>query len=682
MAMAPILQLLPWQLASHTRSKTKSADWLRWRKDLDERAVMKISKVRIRHYRSIADIDIECGDLVALVGRNGAGKSCILRAIEAFYDSGAAIGPDDFHHRDLTHPVRVQVRFCGLSPEARELFSPYVQDDSLDVELVVHVENGRTVAKYHGVRLCQPEFKAVRAAGSAIEKRNAYNELRGSPQFSALPPWLNQAQGMDALMQWEAANPEGLVREQDDGQFFGFRAVAQGYLGRFTRVVPIPAVGEASAIGTEGRGTPLTRLMDLLVRSTLDQREDISTFKKKLQDEYRAILSPDSVTELADVESKLTATLASFAPSARVAMRWRALSDLEVPLPTAEVLLVEDDFEGGVDRVGHGLQRAFVLAVLQHLASATSPAAPEAGQNASPSLLLLFEEPELYQHPSRQRHIAALLRKLAGGGIPGAADGMQVIYSTHSPLMVGIDRFDDIRLLRKCPSGVDASKKESRVRFASAQSVADRSWFAFGSQGPPFTADAERARMLSALTTTVNEGFFADVAVLVEGESDRAAIQAQAMQMGVSLDALGCALIPCVGKAGLLRPLAVFQVIGVPCYVVWDGDCVKAQQPELNHRVQRLVGAPVGDWPALAVTGKYACFPNTLEDTIKAEIGDSLYDSAVSQALAEYALVARNDGLKNPHVVKRALDIASSNGRQSITLRSIVEAIAVAARVP
>ncbi len=52
---------------------------------------MKIRKVRIRHYRSIADIEIECDDLVALVGRNGAGKSCILRALEAFYDSGTAM---------------------------------------------------------------------------------------------------------------------------------------------------------------------------------------------------------------------------------------------------------------------------------------------------------------------------------------------------------------------------------------------------------------------------------------------------------------------------------------------------------------------------------------------------------------------------------------------------------------
>jgi putative ATP-dependent endonuclease of OLD family len=642
---------------------------------------LKVRKLRIRHYRSIADVEIECGDLVALVGRNGAGKSCILRALEAFYDSGAGIGVDDFHHRDLTQPVRVLVSFSDLTAESRELFAPYMQGDSLDVELVVHAENGRTSAKYHGSRLSRAEFKTVRSAVTAADKKAAYNTLRAEPQFAALPAWQSQAQGLDALAQWEAAYPAGLAREQDDGQFFGFKAVAQGYLGRFTRIVPIPAVREASAIGTEGRGTPLTQLMDLLVRSTLEQRADVAAFKKKLQDEYRALLSPESVTELGEVESRLTATLATFAPSARVAMRWRTLGELEVPLPAADVSLVEDDFEGGVDRVGHGLQRAFVLALLQHLASATTPMAPGGVPNTSPSLLLLFEEPELYQHPSRQRHIAAILRRLAGGEIPGAADGMQVIYSTHSPLMVGIDRFEDIRLLRKFPSEVDASRKESRVRFTSAQAVADRSWLAFGSEGPRFTAEAERARMLSALTPAVNEGFFADLAVLLEGESDRAAIHAQAMRMDISLDALGCALIPCVGKSGLLRPLSVFQQLGIPCYVVWDGDALNAQQPEQNHRVQRLFGAPIEDWPALAVTPAYACFPNTLETTLKAELGEAVYDAAVNDALKEYSLAVRADGLKNPYVVRRVLDIAATKGKESATLRSIVEAIASAARV-
>jgi hypothetical protein len=66
-----------------------------------------------------------------------------------------------------------------------------------------------------------------------------------------------------------------------------------------------------------------------------------------------------------------------------------------------------------------------------------------------PGLVLAIEEPELYQHPSRQRHMASVLLELSQGTIPGVAKRTQVLYSTHSPLFVGLDRFEQIRLLRK-----------------------------------------------------------------------------------------------------------------------------------------------------------------------------------------------------------------------------------------
>jgi predicted ATP-dependent endonuclease of OLD family len=65
------------------------------------------------------------------------------------------------------------------------------------------------------------------------------------------------------------------------------------------------------------------------------------------------------------------------------------------------------------------------------------------------TLILGIEEPELYQHPSRQRHLASILLGLSQSGIPGVVPSVQVIYTTHSPLFVDIGRFDAIRVLRK-----------------------------------------------------------------------------------------------------------------------------------------------------------------------------------------------------------------------------------------
>ena len=50
-------------------------------------------------------------------------------------------------------------------------------------------------------------------------------------------------------------------------------------------------------------------------------------------------------------------------------LKWTELRQLEVPLPKADVRLVEDGYPSCVTRTGHGLQRAFILTMLQHLLS-------------------------------------------------------------------------------------------------------------------------------------------------------------------------------------------------------------------------------------------------------------------------------------------------------------------------
>ena len=46
------------------------------------------------------------------------------------------------------------------------------------------------------------------------------------------------------------------------------------------------------------------------------------------------------------------------------------------------------------------------------------------------------------------------------------------------------------------------------------------------------------------MTPWLNEGFFADVVVLVEGEDDRAALLGTAYVLGVDFDAMGFAVLP------------------------------------------------------------------------------------------------------------------------------------------
>jgi len=355
-------------------------------------------------------------------------------------------------------------------------------------------------------------------------------------------------------------------------------------------------------------------------------------------------------------------------------------------MPEAEVKLLEDGYESAVQRTGHGLQRAFILTMLQHLVaareiekvteegSASKKESPAPEEPYLPNLVLAIEEPELYQHPSRQRHMASVLLQLAQGSVPGVAKKTQVIYSTHAPLFVGLDRFDQIRALRK-ENEETAKPKVTKVAKAELEAVAEELWNAGGQRGDKYTAETLRPRLQAIMTPWVNEGFFADVVVLVEGEDDRAAILGVARSMGHDFDSVEIAAIPCMGKNNLDRPLVIFRKLGIPIYVVWDSDYSDSNaDSEVNRYLLRLVRQTEDDWPD-AVEDSYACFKTKLETVLSQEIGNDLFDKTLSEVQAQLGIPKKKDALKNPAVLQQIIDRTAAEGKVSTTLKDIIKKI-------
>ena len=372
---------------------------------------------------------------------------------------------------------------------------------------------------------------------------------------------------------------------------------------------------------------------------------------------------------------------------AKVLLHWSEVSDIKIPMPEAEVKLMEDDYESRVEKTGHGLQRAFIITMLQHLnAARTVGSGPEDGTTEEdesgtktsnvqlPSLVLAIEEPELFQHPSRQRHLASVLLNLAKGAIPGVAENTQVVYATHSPLFVGLDRFDQIRVLRKVSQG-DGGPRTTQLKKADMESVAKELWVASDKQGEMFTADTLRPRLRSIMTPWMGEGFFADVVVLVEGEGDRAAILGYARSKECDFDGLGITVIPCSGKSSIDRPLLIFRQLGISVYVVWDGDYGgNDARPADNRHLLRLLGKPEQDWPDF-VGDSSACFRVEMEKTLQDEMGSESFAQWLSEAQQAFGIAKKKHAVKNPAILEYVVDKATSSGNTSMSLERIVENI-------
>ncbi len=657
---------------------------------------MIIKSVHVKHFRCILNETLNCEPLTAIVGANGAGKSSFLRALELFYASSPRFGQDDFYNKEIDEDIEITVTFTALEEDSRNKFGPYLDGEELTVTRVFSLRDAKPSAKFYGAKLQNKDFVAVREAGSAMAIRQKYVELKQKPEYSGLPTVNSQGTALEAMRQWELDHFEQCTRQRDDGQFFGFTEVAQGYLGQFTRLISVPAVRDAAEDATEGKGHPITEMLDMVIRATLANRSELKELREQAQKQYEEVMATGATSELGELEGKLTSTLTMYVPDAAVELQWITEGGVEIAMPKAEVRLVEHGYPTGVVRAGHGLQRAFIMTMLQHLAAIQVETSKEEGTESRasadqqgtpaqpllviPSLVLVIEEPELYQHPSRQRHLSNILLKLASGTVAGVAKRTQVIYSTHSPLFVGIDRFNQIRVLKKISNGPD-KPKIAKVVEVKGDVVAKELWEACEGKDrndkpvPLYTWSTLQPRLQAIMTPWMAEGFFADVVVLVEGEDERAAILGAASSKNLDFESQGIAVIPVGGKNSLDRPCLIFQKFGIRVYAIWDNDRNnKEAKPRENQILLRIVGGQSCDWPC-GVYEKYTCFENKLEDAVRNEIGQATFDSILGELREELGYSNREDAVKNPTLFGRLLRQARDQGAPCATLDATIESI-------
>ncbi len=233
--------------------------------------------------------------------------------------------------------------------------------------------------------------------------------------------------------------------------------------------------------------------------------------------------------------------------------------------------VIIDGMRNDVSRQGHGVQRVVMIAMLQALvpdphetqnhrerdadnAAQLVAEALDTGADKSPSLIVCIEEPEIYQHPVRARNFARVLSKLA------MRAKTQVFIATHSPYFVTPEQFTALR----CFALSDGATAISATTLA-----------AVATEAAAPEAQVTRA-VEKELTRTFSEGFFADAAVLVEGDTDRVVYEVIADKTGQALDSAGVALLAMGGKENMHIPFVILHQLGIPAYVVADCDAMGA----------------------------------------------------------------------------------------------------------
>jgi len=634
---------------------------------------MKLATVRIQNFRAFEDEKIDLSNYTCLVGANGTGKSTVLTALRVFFRDTTDVATDlvnltkeDFFNKDTTRSIFITLTFEDLSPKAQEDFKAYYRGGKLIVSAVAEWNGDTELAPvlHKGQRFVHPDFKVYFArdkdGASAKELKETYAMLR--ERYSDLPEVTVKAQMEGALHAYEEAHQDQCKPSLSNDQFYGFSKGAN-LLEKYIQWIYVPAVKDASSEEIEARTSVLGKLLERTVRTKVSFKESLDKIREDSKQQYDKLLD-DNEGALNELSVALNKRIQDWGhPQASLGLEWYADANRAVSIaePTARSVLGESGFTGMVSRLGHGLQRSYLLALLHELAGVDDSNAPR--------LILACEEPELYQHPPQARHLAGVFEKLS-------EVNSQVLLCTHSPYFVSGGRFDNVRLFRKANS---AGATHSHLSLADLAKVLSEA-----KGGPEPTVSAMAAKVEQVLRAELSELFFSPVIILVEGVEDAAYIRAYLTLNDKWYDfrRSGCHIVPTNGKSNMAYPLAIAKGLGLPVFTIFDADAhedapnKREQHEKDNATLLKLLGNTV-TLPIPEVDTwftDHVVWKTNIGEAIARDIGEGDWIAIKTKVRADHDFNVKNLN-KNTIFIGYAVAEAWEQGKKSASLEKLCTAI-------
>jgi putative ATP-dependent endonuclease of OLD family len=221
----------------------------------------------------------------------------------------------------------------------------------------------------------------------------------------------------------------------------------------------------------------------------------------------------------------------------------------------ADIQIQEEHIESiSKENVGEGVKRTLIFSLLRTLADLREgKLSIRDREDESPKgrpILILYEEAELFLHPSLQKTLLKTFDQLTGSNA-------QILFSTHSPVMIQYEILDTVNIVRKDPEyGTEVTQ------FHSVLEKQDE-------------ADKSRLTDLKSISSYI----FADKVVLVEGISDRIVLKkiAKALDEEWNFERQSIPVLDAGGKGDVCRFKRFLEELGIEAFAVFDIDAAEQE---------------------------------------------------------------------------------------------------------
>lgn len=540
---------------------------------------MKLHSLKIIGFKRIKDTEVLFGDATFLIGNNNSGKSTALKAIDYLLSGKNNLPLEEYYSEKneetgetelVSRSIVFEAEFRNISVEAHEWkgFKGRIFDYDVSGSLS---ESGLCIfyrKTYDLGQKVRVEMKSkVRAKKEKYEECNTPQDYIDAglditllqEDFEDLTKKISKAQ--EKLL--ELINDIWDIGEEEE--WFENPGGIQGVvLKKLPRFILIPAESASNEIDTK-RGVLTQTLNEIFsdVRSQSENYKQAQIFLNKLSEE----LDPsDEESDFGVMMKELNGVLQSVFPSSE----FHASADLSDPdkalVPSFEIKM-SSNVSTAISHQGTGMVRAAVFALLRYRQQWLQQR-EEAG---SRSLIIAFEEPEIYLHPSAANQMRDTIYQLAKGS-------SQIVASTHSPYIIDLSRKP-----RQVLNRFTCADKETNV-------------FPFNVTDAFLTLsdnDKDYVKMILKVDDYVARAFFTNRVIVVEGDTEDIVIREAVNNLSDDVRLRvksNVEVIKARGKAAIIGLVHYLKALGVDVWVIHDRDDGVKGAMVFNDPILKAVG--------------------------------------------------------------------------------------------
>lgn len=538
---------------------------------------MHISNTKIKNYRGIKSDELDTSIFMCIIGENNAGKSTILLATSLFF-SGSSLSKSDFY--DEKEPIEIELTFSEINDGDINRLSP----DHRDRIKEIIIENKLTLTRFYNIdgksdllcsRLAPKEGKYGKDVVGAIMKGRKGKEISQSV-IEILPQHKDKFEGLTTQKDIFAKLDEIIAELPIDQKEMKLAPLPTGIENSVKILLPEPiyiaAVKDLKDDIKAKESATFGKLLSILMKF-LESSEHFEKITDSFDDLHNLLnvvreaeqITDNRIEKLQDIEKQIGSFLSENFPKSKI--------EIEIPKPelkqvfTNARLLIDDGVRDIIETKGDGIKRAVTFALLRTFveqlkeqrkeASAIKKVDEENREDVQAAIeiseqpyLFLFEEPELYLHPSAQKILFAALEKLT-------EVNNQVFVTTHSPMFFSPNSTGTfVKVIKQYPAEGKPYGKLLTINLLKEIAAKD----AF--------------QIICYENNTA--AFFSSKVLLVEGDSDIIYLKETAKLLNPewNFDVHNIPIISINGKSNVKRFTDFYGFFQIKCFSIVDSDAL------------------------------------------------------------------------------------------------------------